>query len=147
MGGTARIEMRPRRRAGSRVCGHGRLPACAAAARRHHRDARHLNLIPGCVWSLASPAAYTAAACSVHVSRACLRARPPRSPFTHAPPQTRRVTGSRHFRRGLRAVVRARRGEGDVSDLSIGDILCGRDMCMYVRVLHVARGSRFCDAR
>lgn len=44
------------------------------ARRRGHRSPRHLNLIPGCVWSLASPAA-----CCTDVGR-CSRAH---GPFTH----------------------------------------------------------------
>lgn len=66
--------------------------SCGAASRRvaaRTTRARHLNLIPGCVWSLASPAACIAAAASAR-TRVCVRGR--QSPFTHALSQTGRVT-------------------------------------------------------
>lgn len=59
MDGTARIEMRPRRVDATLI-----PPLSLARSEICSRDAdaprdRHPNLISGCVWSLASPAAYT----------------------------------------------------------------------------------------
>lgn len=124
----------------SRVSG-----GCATA---HHWGARHLNLIPGCVWSLASPAAcvYSRGASRPCVPRLSACATAPKS--IHARATTNEASdGSRHFRRGWRY---AREGKTfrtcpPATFYSAG----GGGGCarVHVRALHVARGSRFRDAR
>jgi len=141
---TARIEMRPRRVGRGAVAARRRGVWLAA----HTTRARHLNLIPGCVWSLASPAACVAAVASARTC-VCVRTYPcacmcdRQSPFTHALPQTVRVTalvipdGAQGARRGnaVRTCPLATFYRGVVRAYT------------YTRTLHVARGSRFRDVR
>lgn len=95
---TARIEMRPRH------VGRGAVEARRRGVVWHTTRARHLNLIPGCVWSLASPAAYIATVAFAH-TRVCVRTcscmRPSKS--IHARATTNGASdGLRHSRRSAR---------------------------------------------
>lgn len=109
---TARIEMRPRS-----GCSCGAVPRRVAA---HTTRARHLNLIPGCVWSLASPAAYIAAVTSAH-ARVCVHT----CPYV---PAVKVHSRTRYHKRGEWRPSSFPQGAGCTerergSDLSIGDIL------------------------
>lgn len=103
------------------------------------------------IWFLDASLVISESSCVTYSRVACVRvylcARGRRSPFTHALPQTNRPRasdGSRHFRRRAGTQNAGRERFRTCPLVTFYDHGC---MCVYAYILHVARGSWFCDAR